>query len=175
MSALESISLASVNRNQVARRDVLTLVKEKCTRAYLRAPRPYDRNGDPANESLLPGADQERSGGEDRDADTKGARARGRKILVAPVAFSPIGRSGGSAFLRHAGLALAANRDRWSDRKLPFVMTTRSLIAYAVIALVLLMVALLAGRASLRRRRRRSSREHLRVDLFTADRGRSRS
>jgi hypothetical protein len=54
-------------------------------------------------------------------------------------------------------------------------MTTRFLIAYAVIALVLLMVALLAGRASRRRRRGRSSREHLRVDLFAAGRGRSRT
>lgn len=49
-------------------------------------------------------------------------------------------------------------------------MTTRLLIAYALIALVLLALAVLAGRAS-RRRRRRPSREHLRVDLFAADRG----
>jgi hypothetical protein len=49
-------------------------------------------------------------------------------------------------------------------------MTTRLLIAYAVIAVMLLALALLAGRASLRRRRPRSSREHLRVDLFGADR-----
>ena len=102
--------------------------------------KPYDRNGDPANESLLPNADQERTGGANRDADTKSTRTAGS--------------------------------DRWSDRKLPVVMTERFLIASAVIAMVLLMAALLAGRASRRRRRRRSSREHLRVDLFAADRGR---
>ena len=50
-------------------------------------------------------------------------------------------------------------------------MTTRLLIAYGVIALVLIVLALLAGRASLRRRRPRPSRNHLRVDLFGADRG----
>lgn len=49
-------------------------------------------------------------------------------------------------------------------------MSTRLLIAYALIALVLLALAVLAGRASLLRRRR-PSRDHLRVDLFAADRG----
>ncbi|HEX8513449.1 MAG TPA: hypothetical protein VF688_10130 [Allosphingosinicella sp.] len=49
-------------------------------------------------------------------------------------------------------------------------MTTRLLIAYSVIALVLIALAFWAGRAAMRRRRPRSSREHLRVDLFGADR-----
>lgn len=49
-------------------------------------------------------------------------------------------------------------------------MTTRLSIAFALFALVMLALAVLAGRASLRRRRRRLSREHLRVDLFAADR-----
>lgn len=50
-------------------------------------------------------------------------------------------------------------------------MTTRLSIAYALIALVLLAVAVFAARSSLHRRRRRPSHEHLRVDLFAADRG----
>lgn len=55
------------------------------------------------------------------------------------------------------------------------MMTTRLMIAYAVIALVLVVLALLAGRASVRRRRPRPSREHLRVDLFAADHGNRRA
>jgi hypothetical protein len=48
-------------------------------------------------------------------------------------------------------------------------MTTRHLIAYAVIALLLLTLAVLTARASARRRRPKSSGGHLRVDLFAAD------
>lgn len=48
-------------------------------------------------------------------------------------------------------------------------MTTRYLIAYALIALILLALAVFAARSSLRRRRRRPSNDHLRVDLFAAD------
>lgn len=48
-------------------------------------------------------------------------------------------------------------------------MSTRLLIAYALIALALLAFAMVARQASRRRRRPRSSREHLRVDLFAAD------
>ena len=50
-------------------------------------------------------------------------------------------------------------------------MTDRLIIAYGLIALGLLALAILDGQASFRRRGRRSAREHLRVDLF-ADRGR---
>lgn len=45
-------------------------------------------------------------------------------------------------------------------------MTTRLLIAYGVIGLVLVTFALIAARAIIRRRRPRASRERLRVDLF---------
>jgi hypothetical protein len=53
-------------------------------------------------------------------------------------------------------------------------MTTRLLIAYSVIALIVLALAVLAARAS-SRRRRRPSRDHLRVDLFAGDNARSRA
>jgi hypothetical protein len=43
------------------------------------------------------------------------------------------------------------------------------MIAYALIALVLLAFAVFAARSSLRRRKRRPSNQHLRVDLFAAD------
>jgi hypothetical protein len=53
-------------------------------------------------------------------------------------------------------------------------MTTRLIIAYGLVALLLLAVplalAILTGRAARRRGSRRPGREHLRVDLF-ADRG----
>ena len=52
-------------------------------------------------------------------------------------------------------------------------MTTRLLIAYSVIALIVLVLATFAAGA-LFHRRRRPSRQHLKVDLFTDDKAQSR-
>jgi hypothetical protein len=54
-------------------------------------------------------------------------------------------------------------------------MTTRLLIAYSVVALIMVALAVAAARASARRRRRRPSRDHLRVDLFAGDGTRSKA
>lgn len=116
---------------------------------YATVPQPWreprGRNGNPAWESLFPSAD--------RGAWAARSKCRHRK---AP-ALEAVVRTQGNDFQQTGGAG----------------MTTRLLIAYALITLVLLALALLAGRASLGRRRPRSSQGHLRVDLFDADRGRS--
>ena len=48
------------------------------------------------------------------------------------------------------------------------------MIAYALIALTALALALFAARSTLRRRKRRRSNRHLRVDLFAPDRAGSK-